>query len=471
MKRLAILIVTALFLLQSPAIAAPKVAAGATCTKVGASQVVGGKKFTCIKSGKKTVWDKGVASKKSQTITADPVADVEISEESISLSVNASSGLAIQASSSTPQVCTVDSMLAVALKKVGKCTLTLTQAGNTSFAAASPVTLSFNVTKMKQEISTSDEPEIEFIEKTQTITWEASSGLEVKLTSLTPRTCTVQGDTLALLGLGTCEIQGTQAGNDEYLPAIPYSFKYQIIKPKQEINFTEIEKVSVDAEYVDLEASSDAADENTAIVFTTSTPNVCVVEESRLRLVAPGDCTVLANHPGTAIYGPAPEVSQTFTVLPARVGSLSNPVKPGVAIKSEEAEITFISYTEKIDMVATCRKNSDIEGCTQDRNSRGIPDPEAVTKIVGLLFEYKNLGTSEVEVDFFFSAVFQEEFIDADPSIVPTDLIGKTVLAGASGKGYVYVSVPKSFVINEVLLYFQEFDVDSNDIYIAISKP
>jgi hypothetical protein len=330
------------------------------------------------------------------------------------------------------------------------------------------VTLSFNVTKIKQEISTGDEPEIEFIEKTQTITWESSSGLEVKLTSLTPKTCTVQGDTLTLITLGTCEIQGNQAGNEEYLPAAPYTFKYQIIKPKQEIDFTQIDNVSVDAEYVDLEASSDAADENITLVFTTSTPTVCVIEEKRLRLVAPGDCTVLANHPGTAVYGPAPEVSQTFTVLPARVGSLSNPVGPGVAIKSEAAEITFISYTEKIDMVATCRKNSDIEGCTQDKNSRGIPDPEAVTKIVGLLFEYKNLGTSEIEVDFYFSAVFEEEFIDADPSIVPTDLIGKEVLAGASGKGYVYISVPKSFVMKDVLLYFQEFDVDSNDIYIAV---
>jgi len=467
MKRLAILIVAALFVAQSPAMAAPAVAAGATCSKVGLTQVVSGKKFTCIKSGKKTVWDKGIAAKKSQTITADPVADVEISEASISLSVKASSGLAVQASSSTPVVCTVDSTLAVALKKIGKCTLTLTQAGNASFSAASPVTLSFNITKIKQEISTGDEPEIEFIEKTQTITWEASSGLEVKLTSLTLKICTVQGDTLSLLALGTCEIQGNQAGNEEYLPAAPYSFKYQIIKPKQEIDFTQIENVSVDAEYVDLEASSDAADENITIVFTTSTPSICVVEENRLRLVAPGDCTVLANHPGTAIYGPAPEVSQTFTVLPARVGSQSNPVKPGEMIKSEEAEITFISYTEKIDMVATCRKNSNIEGCL-DKNSRGVPDPDAVTKIVGLLFEYKNLGTSDIEVDFYFSAVFEEEYIDADPSIVPTDLIGKTVLAGASGKGYVYISVPKSFVMKDVLLYFQEFDVDGNDIYIAV---
>jgi hypothetical protein len=42
------------------------------------------------------------------------------------------------------------------------------------------------------------------------------------------------------------------------------------------------------------------------------------------------------------------------------------------------------------------------------------------------------------------------------------------VLAGASGKGYVYISVPKSFVMKDVLLYFQEFDVDANDIYIAV---
>ena len=453
--------------LSSPIYAAsPK--AGASCTTAGSTAISAGKKFTCIKSGKKTVWDKGVAAKKSQTITADAVADVEISEESISLSVKASSGLAVQASSTTPQVCLVDSALAVALKKIGKCTLTFAQSGNASFNAASPVTLSFNVTKMAQEISTGDEAEIEFLEKTQTITWEASSGLEVKLTSSTPSTCTVQGDTLNLLALGTCEIQGTQAGNDEYLPAAPYSFKYQIIKPKQEIDFTQIDNVSVDAEYVELEASSDAADENITLIFTTSTPNVCVIEEGRLRLVAPGDCTVLANHPGTAIYGPAVEASQTFTVLPARVGSMANPATAGVTIKSETAEITFVSYTEKVDMAAICKKNSDIEGCTQDKNSRGIPDPDAVTKIVGLMFEYKNISTDAIEVELFFSAVFEEEFIDADPSIVPTDLIGKKVLANGTAKGYVYVSVPDYFEMKDVLLYFEAFDVDSNDVYIAV---
>ncbi|MTA32218.1 MAG: hypothetical protein F2526_03785, partial [Actinobacteria bacterium] len=34
--------------------------AGTKCTKSGDTSIVSGKKFTCIKSGKKLVWDKGV---------------------------------------------------------------------------------------------------------------------------------------------------------------------------------------------------------------------------------------------------------------------------------------------------------------------------------------------------------------------------------------------------------------------------
>jgi len=51
------LVVTFMSPVQSFA-AAPK--AGATCTKLGLTSIAANKKFTCIKSGKKLVWDKGV---------------------------------------------------------------------------------------------------------------------------------------------------------------------------------------------------------------------------------------------------------------------------------------------------------------------------------------------------------------------------------------------------------------------------
>ena len=47
---------------MNPAQAAVK--AGAKCTKAGVTASVGGKKYTCIKSGKKLVWNKGTTIKK-----------------------------------------------------------------------------------------------------------------------------------------------------------------------------------------------------------------------------------------------------------------------------------------------------------------------------------------------------------------------------------------------------------------------
>ena len=37
--------------------------AGANCTKLKATSIVKGKKFTCVKNGKKLIWDKGVSVK------------------------------------------------------------------------------------------------------------------------------------------------------------------------------------------------------------------------------------------------------------------------------------------------------------------------------------------------------------------------------------------------------------------------
>lgn len=63
MKRFLIASITLLLVLPlTPAQAVVK--AGAKCTKVGVTASVGGKKFTCIKSGKKLVWNKGTTIKK-----------------------------------------------------------------------------------------------------------------------------------------------------------------------------------------------------------------------------------------------------------------------------------------------------------------------------------------------------------------------------------------------------------------------
>ncbi len=71
-RSLSLLLVTALFVAVVPDASALTVKAGAKCTKIKATSVVKGKKYTCIKSGKKLIWNKGVAIKPSAKPTVKP---------------------------------------------------------------------------------------------------------------------------------------------------------------------------------------------------------------------------------------------------------------------------------------------------------------------------------------------------------------------------------------------------------------
>ncbi len=75
MKRALALLVALSFMgtfLTVPAIAAVK--AGASCPKVGKTSVASGKTFTCVKSGKKLLWNKGIALTKPASSTPTPIA-------------------------------------------------------------------------------------------------------------------------------------------------------------------------------------------------------------------------------------------------------------------------------------------------------------------------------------------------------------------------------------------------------------
>jgi hypothetical protein len=57
----------------------------------------------------------------------------------------------------------------------------------------------------------------------------SSSGLAVSYVSLTPTVCTVSGSLVTIVTTGTCTIQATQAGNNEYAAATPVSESFTVL--------------------------------------------------------------------------------------------------------------------------------------------------------------------------------------------------------------------------------------------------
>ena len=68
----ALLIALALTLIPVASFSAPKVTPGSTCKVLNQKVVYVNKTYTCIKSGKKLVWNKGVAVKPTATVTPTP---------------------------------------------------------------------------------------------------------------------------------------------------------------------------------------------------------------------------------------------------------------------------------------------------------------------------------------------------------------------------------------------------------------
>ena len=209
--------------------------AGAKCTKLKTTQVVGSKKFTCVKSGKKLVWDKGVAItkpvvKKSQSIEFPPLENAYLANRALELSKAISTG-GLSVSYSASGACTFDAKTnMLSLNKLGTCSVTTSQAGNASYLAATPVTRSFEILKSPQQIIPINTSKQDLLEvNVRSVEYPSyGSSAPVIMTSRTPQICSVVGKLLSYLTIGTCQLTFSKAGDSEFEDAQPIDVSFEI---------------------------------------------------------------------------------------------------------------------------------------------------------------------------------------------------------------------------------------------------
>lgn len=243
------------------------------------------------------------ASPGNQTLGAGPVA----------LVATASSGLPVSLVSNTTNVCTVSGST-LGLVAAGTCSVTATQGGNASFQAAPSVTVSFNISAAplsSQTISFPSPGTQTFGISPVTLVATATSGLPVSFTTSTPGVCTVSSNSLTLLAVGNCVVTANQGGNGSFAGAAAVSNSFTVLPGAQSISFA---SPGTQALLTVPPALSATASSGLQVVFSTTTPGVCTVSGITLSLVSAGLCTINANQGGGGNFGPAPTVSQSFTV-------------------------------------------------------------------------------------------------------------------------------------------------------------
>ena len=177
----------------------------------------------------------------SQSISFGTIS-AQTANSALALTATASSGLPISFTSTTPASCTVSGSTA-SLVTAGTCTIQASQAGNTSYKAATPVTQSFTVNLAAQTVTFATIPtQIINTAIPATLSASASSGLPVSFASTTPTVCTVSASaaTASLLVNGTCTIQASQTGDGVVYAAAPtvtQSFTVQSANPVTSTSF------------------------------------------------------------------------------------------------------------------------------------------------------------------------------------------------------------------------------------------
>ncbi len=312
----------------------------------------------------------------SQTITFAALPSLTYGETGVTLSATASSGLPVSFASMTPSICTVSGTTLNLVGALSNCTIQATQAGDSSYAAATPVTQMSYVKRATQSITFATPP-------TQTygavlsLSATASSGLAVSFASTTPSVCTVSGSpgptvsvgypqpvsfatgtgpTVSMVSAGTCTIQASQAGNSDYLAAATVSRSFKVTQASQTITFPALPALTYGETGVTLSAT---ASSGLTVTFASTTPSICTVSGTTLTIVgAQNNCTIQATQAGNSNYLAAPAVSQmsyvkratqsiTFAMIPTQ------PYGEALALSATASSGLAVSYASTTTSICT----------------------------------------------------------------------------------------------------------------------
>ncbi|MGI8751555.1 MAG: Ig-like domain repeat protein [Acidimicrobiales bacterium] len=306
---------------------------GSTVSFLGAGSCVidanqaGDTNYTAAPQAQQSV---AVAKAAPQTISFPTPTGVTVGQADSALGATASSGLAVSYMSSTPAVCTITSAGKLHAVTAGTCTVTASQAGDSNYLAATPVTDTFSIAAAATSttLTSSANPAVsgQTVTYTATVSPVADGGTVTFFDGTTPIT-SCGTPTVDIAGHATCQvtyantsgsphsITAAYSGDSNFAASTSAALVETVNPAAQTISFPAPTGVTVGQADSALGAT---ASSGLAVSYTSSTPAVCTITSAgKLHAVTAGTCTVTASQAGNSNYLAATPVTDTFPIAAA----------------------------------------------------------------------------------------------------------------------------------------------------------
>ena len=264
-----------------------------------------------------------------QTITFPALANTRFTSPPPTPAATASSGLPVSYASTTAGVCTIAGST-ITFVAAGTCSITASQAGDATYAPATPVTRTFNVTKGVNTITFPALPSTPITNPPPTPAATASSGLPVSYASTTTGVCTIAGSTISFVAAGTCSITASQAGDATYVAATNVTRTFSITKIANTITFPTLPNTPITSPPPTPAAT---ASSGLPVSYASTTTGVCTIAGSTISFVAAGTCSITASQAGDATYVAATSVTRSFNITKL-ANTITFPALPNTPITS-----------------------------------------------------------------------------------------------------------------------------------------
>ena len=284
-----------------------------------------------------------------QTITFGSLPAKTYGDASFNLVATASSGLSVTYVSSDTSVATVSGS-AVTILKAGSTVITASQAGNSSYAAATSVPQTLTVNKAGSTISVTGTTSFTYSGNAQgpgTSSVAGSSGAVSYSYSGSGYGPTATKPTSA----GSYTVTATVAADTNYNTASSSAYAFTIAMADQTITFGSLPAKTYGDAPFNLTATTTSG---LAVAYVSSNTSVATVSGTSVTIVGAGSTVITASQAGNSNYNPATSADQTLTVAfaaPAGLSYSSTSINGtvGTAIASLTSTVSGSGITYSID--------------------------------------------------------------------------------------------------------------------------